>query len=106
MNIEDIETITPTPYEKPLEPGEYYVGQRNGPAVIAICRKHDQDMNCVFAESFGLRPEGGGLGAVYPYNTFECRRISKETYDKMAQQVNIEHKKWLTNFWKKVHQNV
>lgn len=101
MDLKDIPTIDPHPVHKPLEPGEYYAAQRNGPAIIGICRKHDQDIGCVFPEIFGIRPEGGGLSVIYPYDTRECYRISKETYDKMAQQVNTAHKEWLVGVCRK-----
>lgn len=98
MDIKNIETTLPYPHEKPLEPGDFYVAQGNGPAIIAICRKHDLEIGCVFPENFGLRPEGGGLDVIYSYNTKDCRRISKETYNKLAQQVNTEYKNWSLNF--------
>lgn len=95
MDLKDIPTIEPHPFFKDLEPGEYYAAQRNGPAIIAICRKHDQGIGCVFPESFGNRPEGGSLSTIYAYDTRECHRISKETFDALAQQVNTEHFNWL-----------
>lgn len=101
MDLKDIPTIDPHPYDIPLEPGEYYAAQRNGPAIIAVCRKHDQAMGCVFAESFGIRPEGGGLSAIYPYNTRECQRVSKEIFDQLAKRVNTDHFNWLKTIHRK-----
>lgn len=97
MNLKDIPTIDPHPLHKPLQQGEYYVAQRSGPAIMGICRKHDLDIGCVFPESFGLRPEGGGLMSIYPYDTRECYRVSKETFDELATKINTEHYNWLKN---------
>lgn len=101
MDLKDIPIIEPHPFFKELEPGEYYTAQRNGPAIIAICRKHDQDIGCVFPESFGIRPEGGGLSVIYPYNTTECYRVSKETFDQLAKRANTDHKNWLNTIHRK-----
>jgi hypothetical protein len=95
MDLNDIPFIDPHPFVKPLEPGEYYAAQRNGPAVIAKCLKHCVDDGYVLPERDSV------LGVTYPYNTSECRRISKETYDQYHEKVNTEHKVWLEQFWRK-----
>ena len=100
MDLKDIPTIEPHPFFKDLEPGECYAAQRNGPAIIAICKKHDQDISCVFPESFNGKPEGGGLNHIYPYDTRECYRISKETFDTLAKQANTDHFNWLYRDYK------
>lgn len=95
MNIKDIPHISPHPHEKLLEPGEYYAAQRNGPAIIAVCQKHTEEDYCVLATPDEF------LKAIYPYNTHECIRISKETYDKFHEKANTEHAQWLREFWGK-----
>lgn len=95
MNLADIPHIAPHPYDKPLEPGEYYAAQRNGPAIIGVCLKHCVDDYFVIADRDDF------IKSIYPYNVHECRRITKETYDELHEKANTEHVEWLRAFWGK-----
>lgn len=76
-----------------IEPGDWYIAQRNGPARILQCKFSNKKNGWIVATSQNA----------YPYNTHECFRLRKnidpESIVLLAVEAEETYMTWHNKFW-------